>query len=202
MTFDSGGGNAGGYDGPISGNGTVQIRQGEAAGKFRDSPLVLGGRQPNTMKGAWLVKSGRLTLAKNAGIDAVGGTIDVGGQGDNDCLYWANSDQVNDAAVVELRDSPKGGATLNLNGCHETFARLTIAPHTRIVTGDEKSGGVLTVGTLGDRRQGHSHGRLHVGRALDLGQRFRGRGRREVDRRRRRYRQREYDHRREQHRRA
>ncbi|MCX6878315.1 MAG: family 20 glycosylhydrolase [Verrucomicrobia bacterium] len=148
LKFDSGGGNASGYNGPISGTGTVQIHQGGADGGFRDSPLVLAGKEPNPLTGTWQVKCGRLTLAKDAGVDAVGGTIVVGGQGDNDCLYWANNDQVNDAAVVELLDSPKGGATLKLNGCNDKFASLKLAPHTRIVTDDQKAGGVLTVGVL------------------------------------------------------
>jgi hypothetical protein len=89
-----------------------------------------------------------MTLAKDAGVDAAGGTIIVGGQGDNDCLYWANSDQLNDAAVVELLDSHKGGATLNLNGCADRFASLKMAPHTKIVTDDQKIGGILTISAL------------------------------------------------------
>jgi len=148
LTFNSGGGNAMGYNGPLSGTGTVQVCQGAADGGFRDSPLVLAGKEPNTIKGSWQVKAGRLTLAKDPGVDAAGGTIVVGGQGDNDCLYWANSDQLADTSAVELLDSPKGGATLNLNGCNEKIASLKMAPHTRIVTDDQKTGGVLTVGTL------------------------------------------------------
>jgi hexosaminidase len=148
LTFDSGGGNASGYNGPISGTGTVRIFQGGADGGFRDSPMVLGGKEPNPLTGTWQVKCGRLMLAKDAGIDAAGGTIVVGGQGDNDCLYWANNDQLNDAAVVELLDSPKGGATLNLNGCSDRIASLKLAPHTRIVTDDQMTGGVLTVAAL------------------------------------------------------
>ena len=148
LTFDSGGGNASGYNGPISGTGTVRIHQGGADGGFRDSPLVLGGKEPNTMTGVWQIKAGRLTLAKDPGVDAAGGTISVGGQGDNDCLYWANNDQLNDTTTVELLDSPKGGANLNLNGCNEKFASLKLAAHTRIVTDDQKSGGVLTVAAL------------------------------------------------------
>ena len=148
LIFSSGGGNAGGYCGPISGTGTVQVLQGGVDGGFRDTPLVLGGKEPNTMTGAWQVKCGRLTLAKDPGVDAVGGTIVVGGQGDNDCLYLANNDQIQDAATVELLDSPKGGATLNLNGCTEKFASLKLAAHTKIVTDDAKVGGILSVGVL------------------------------------------------------
>ncbi len=148
LTFNSGGGNAGGYNGPISGNGIVQVFQGGADGGFRDSAFVLGGKLSNTMAGTWQVKCGRLSLSKDPGVDAAGGNIIVGGQGDNDCLYWINDHQLNDAATVELLDSPKGGASLNLNGCSEKFASLRMAPHTKIATDNAKSGGVLTVGTL------------------------------------------------------
>jgi len=140
LSFDTGGKESG-YNGPISGTGSVQIIQGDAA-------LVLGGTEPNTMTGGLRVKSGRLTLAKEPGVDAALGTIVVGGQGGNDCIYWANSDQLNDASAVELLDFPGGGATLNLNGCNEKFASLKMAAHTRIVTDDQKTGGVLTVGAL------------------------------------------------------
>jgi hypothetical protein len=140
LSFDPGGKESG-YNGSISGTGPVQVIQGDAA-------LVLGGSEPNTTTGGWRVKSGRLTLAKEPGVDAALGTIMVGGQGGNDCLYWTNSDQVNDSASVELLDSPEGGATLNLNGCNEKFAKLMMAAHTKIVTDDQKTGGVLTVGAL------------------------------------------------------
>ena len=56
----------------------MQVLQGGVDGGFRDTPLVLGGKEPNTMTGAWQVKCGRLTLAKDPGVDAVGGTIVVG----------------------------------------------------------------------------------------------------------------------------
>lgn len=148
LTFDSGGGNACGYNGPVTGTGTVEILQGGADGNFRDSPLVLGGSHPNTMQGTWRVKAGRLTLAKDPGVDAAGGTIIVGGQGDNDCLLLSNSHQVNDAAAVELLDSPRGGATFHLNGCEETIASLKLAPRAKVVTDGQKPGGVLFVGKL------------------------------------------------------
>ena len=142
LTFGT---NASGYDGPISGTGTIQITNGPASDKSRDAALVLGGTEPNTMKGAWSVKSGRLTLAKPTGVDAAAGAITVAGPA---CLYWNNSDQLNDAAAVELLDSAQGGASLNLNGCNEKFATLKLAAHTKVVTDDLKSGGALTVEAL------------------------------------------------------
>ncbi|MCX6875673.1 MAG: family 20 glycosylhydrolase [Verrucomicrobia bacterium] len=141
LTFDS----ASGYHGPIGGKGTVEIIQGGADGKLRDAPMILGGKEPNTMTGTWRVKSGQLALAKPAGTDAAGGTIIVGGQAG---LCWVNSNQLNDAATVELLDSPTGGATLNLNGCTEQFASLKMAAPTKIATDGQQTGGVLTVGSL------------------------------------------------------
>ena len=148
LTFDSGGGNPCGYGGPITGTGTVCVYQGGSDGGFRDQPLTLTGKEPNTMTGSWFVKCGRLNLAKDPGVTAAAGTIAVGGQGDNDCLYLSNDGQLAAAATVELLDSPKGGATLNLNGCSAKIASLKLAPHTRIVTDDQKLGGVLATASL------------------------------------------------------
>ena len=139
LTLDSA---AGGYNGPISGAGSIQI----GGDKPGDAALVLGGTQPNTMSGHWLVKSGRLTLAKPGGIDAAAGTLTISAQA---TLAWTHSDQLNDAAAVELLESPAGAATLDLNGCNEKFAALKLAPHANILTDDAHgSGGVLSVGTL------------------------------------------------------
>jgi len=145
LTFDANGANANGYNGPISGTGTVQIVNGAASDKSRDAALVLGGTEPNTIRGGWSVKSGRLTLAKPAGVDAAAGSITVAGPAS---LYWSNSDQLNDASAVELLDSAQGGATLNLNGCTEKIATLKMAAHTKVVTDDQKTGGALTVDAL------------------------------------------------------
>ena len=148
LVFDSGGGNPGGYNGPISGTGTVRFLQGPADGKFRDSPFTLGGKEPNTMTGTWQVQAGRLILAKDSGVTAAGGTLIVGGQGDNDSICWSNNHQLAPTSTVELLDSPKGGATLNLNGCSEKIAALKLAAHTKIITDDQNTGGILTVGSL------------------------------------------------------
>jgi hexosaminidase len=130
------------YNGPISGPGTVEV---EAGGP--NAPLTLDGPAPNTLRGTWLVRAGRLVLAKPPGIDALGGTIIVtAGAGHND-LLWNGSDQVNDAAHVELRGSDAGGASLNLNGFSDTIDRLTLAAGARVFTGEPR-GGVLTVREL------------------------------------------------------
>jgi hexosaminidase len=149
LSFDSGGGNPMSYAGPISGAGTVEFRMGGRDSGFRDAAFTLGGKQPNTLQGTWFANCGRVALAKDEGVDALCGTIVVGGQGDNDCLFWVRNQQVNDAAAIELLDSPKGGASLNLNGCAEAIGSLTLAAHTRVRTdGPNGSVGMLSVRSL------------------------------------------------------
>ena len=87
-------------------------------------------------------------LAKQPGVDAMGGTIIVGGQADHNALVWNASDQVNDAAHVQLLSSDKGGASLNLNGFSDTIGRLTLAAGTKVLTDGPQGGGVLTVREL------------------------------------------------------
>ncbi len=141
LTFES---TAGGYNGPISGAGTIEI--GSESDKPGAALLVLGGTLPNTMNEFWRVKSGRLTLAKPAGVDAASGTLIVSPQA---TLAWSHSDQLSDTAVVVLLESPAGAATLDLNGCNENFAILKLAPHAKILTDDAQgSGGVLSVDVL------------------------------------------------------
>jgi hexosaminidase len=148
LTFGNVNGKESAYNGPISGAGTVEMIQGDAEGKSRNSVMALGGKEPNTMKGSWLVKRGRLTLAKDPGVDAASGRIAVGGQENHASLYWASNDQLNDVSTVELLGSPNGSASLVLNGCNDKFASLKMTAHTRIVTDDAKIGGSLTVNTL------------------------------------------------------
>lgn len=148
LTLHSGGGNACSYGGPIGGMGKVEIHMGGRDGGFRNSPFVLIGKSSNSFQGTWYVKTGRLVLAKEAGAQALGGTIVVGGQGDNDCICWNGSDQIEDSASIRLLDSPKGAAHLNLNGFGETIGSLTMDSHTKILTDGPAGAGVLAVGKL------------------------------------------------------
>jgi hexosaminidase len=129
------GGNAFNFGGPISGSGTVEIRAGGP-----NAPLVIGGTESNSMRGTWAIKAGRVVLAKESGGDAMGGTIIVGGAGENDSLVLGAADQIDDAAEVQLL----GVASLNLNGHGDSFSRLTLAAGAGVQTG----GGVLAVREL------------------------------------------------------
>jgi hexosaminidase len=136
------------YSGPISGTGTVEIHaQGQGATNGT-AALVLSGKAPNTIKGTWRVKAGRLVLAKEAGVPAIGGTIVVGGQSDKDGLVWNNDRQIGAPASIRLLNFAQGGAYLNLNGFHDVIDSLTMDAQTRILTQGPAGGGVLKVGEL------------------------------------------------------
>ena len=95
-------GNPASYTGPISGEGVVEIAAFSRGGRGRDAALVLGGKLPNTMKGTWRVKRGAVMLAKPEGVDAMAGTIHVGGDGATDALVLQASEQIGDEATCSL----------------------------------------------------------------------------------------------------
>ncbi len=131
------------YSGPISGSGKVEIYAGG-----QNAPLTLDGKSPNTMQGTWIVKAGRLVLAKPPGVDALGGTIIVSGQGDHNDLLWNGNNQINHAAHIQLLSSDHGTASLNLNGFSDTIGRLTLVAGTKVFTSGPQGGGVLSVREL------------------------------------------------------
>jgi len=150
ITFDSGDGNALCYMGSISGSGDVALLMGPSYTGFKDAPLRLAGTKPNTTTGKFIARKGRVQLEKPDGVDAISGDVVVGGQGFNDCLHWANSNQINDSASITLLNAGNSGAAyLSLNGCSETAAALTMAANTSVKT-DSPDGrsGTLTVRSL------------------------------------------------------
>jgi hexosaminidase len=139
----NGGGKPCSFGGSISGSGQVEVyAEGPTA------PLTLDGSAANTMRGTWTVKAGRVVLAKPPGVDAVGGTIVVSGGDPHNGLFWGASDQVNDAAHIQLLSSDKGGASLHLNGFRDTIGRLTLAAGAKVLTDGPRGSGVLTVKEL------------------------------------------------------
>ena len=107
-------------------------------------------RKPNTTTGKFFVKKGRVQLEKPKGVDAISGDVIVGGQGFNDCLFWKQSDQLKDSVNITLLDAGNNGAAyLDLNGCSETAASLTMTVHNKIKTDAPGGGsGTLTVKSL------------------------------------------------------
>jgi hexosaminidase len=129
--------------GPVSGSGTVELHAGGP-----NAPLLLDGKDASTMQGTWWLKAGNVVLAKKPGTDSMGGTIIVGGDSHPCALVWNASDQLHDASHLDLRNSDKGAIAINLNGHNDTFARLTLAAGTKVLTDGPQGGGVLTVRAL------------------------------------------------------
>jgi hexosaminidase len=150
LTLDSGDGNPFSCTGAISGGGNVEFFMGPSHTGFKDAPLRLGGENPNTATGKFLVKKGRVQLEKPRGVDAISGDVIVGGQGFNDCLLWKRSDQLKDSVNITLLDAGNNGAAyLDLNGCSETAASLTMTGRNKVRTDSPEGGrGMLTVRSL------------------------------------------------------
>jgi hypothetical protein len=150
LTLDSGDGNAFSCTGSIAGSGNVEFFMGPSHTGFKDAPLRLGGDRANTTSGTFFVKKGRVQLEKPKGVDAISGDVVVGGQGFNDCLFWARCDQLKDSVNITLLDAGNNGAAyLDLNGCSETAASLTMTVHNRVKTDSpEGVSGTLTVKAL------------------------------------------------------
>jgi hypothetical protein len=127
--------NAGTYVGPISGEGAVEL----------DGTITLAGKLPNALKGTWTVKNGQLVLAKESGVQAVGGSVTIHGGAS---IVWNNRNQLGPNANVKMLDSAKGGAVLNLNGFRESIDNLAMAKQSRIQTDGTGGAGVLRVGKL------------------------------------------------------
>jgi hypothetical protein len=89
LKLDSDDSNAFAYSGALSGTGKVEFFMGPSYTGFRNAPMLLTGKKPNTSSGKFLVKKGRVQLEKSEGIDAtISGNVIIGGQGFNDGLFW------------------------------------------------------------------------------------------------------------------
>jgi serine/threonine protein kinase len=158
LTLDSGNGNPFAYMGSISGTGNVEFFMGPSYTGFKDAPMVLGGDKPNTTSGKFYVKKGRVQLEKPRGVTAISGDIIVGGQGFNDCLRWRHSEQLKDSVNITLLDAGNAGAAyLDLNGCSETAASLTMTARNKIKTDAAEGSGsgalIVKALTLEGRRK-------------------------------------------------
>jgi hexosaminidase len=150
VTLNSGDGNPLACSGVIAGTGEVVLLMGPSHTDYKDAPLRITGDRANTTTGRFYVRKGRVQLEKSEGVDAISGDVVVGGQGFNDCLYWARSNQIKDSASITLTTAGNNGAAyLHLNGCRETVASLTMMSANTIKT-DSATGtpGVLTVQSL------------------------------------------------------
>jgi hypothetical protein len=112
--------------------------------------LPIAGDRPNTTTGKYFVRKGRVQLEKPKGVDAISGDVFVGGQGFNDCLFWKQDEQLNDSVHITLIDAGSNGAAyLDLNGCNETAASLTLTAKNKVkTTSPEGTSGLLRVEAL------------------------------------------------------
>jgi hypothetical protein len=150
LLLDSGNGNAFALTGSVSGTGNIEFFMGPSYTGFKDAPLPITGDRPNTTTGKFLVRKGRVQLEKPAGCDAISGDVIVGGQGFNDCLFWKQSEQLKDSVHIALIDAGSNGAAyLDLNGCTETAASLTMTSKNKVKTASpEGATGRLRVKSL------------------------------------------------------
>ncbi len=121
------GGNPFSFSGPISGSGKVEIYAGGP-----NAPLMLDGKAPNTMQGTWPVKSGT-RCARQATRHRCDGRHDHR-RAATAISCGKASNQLDDAATVQLLGSEKSGASLNLNGFSDTIAGLTMATGAKVLT--------------------------------------------------------------------
>ena len=117
---------------------------------LKDKALILTGTKLNTTTGKFHIATGRVSLEKPEGVDAISGDVLVGGQGFNDCLFWGHSNQIKDSATITVLNAGNNGAAyLHLNGCNESVAALVMNPNTSIKTDNpEGQSGTLTVKSL------------------------------------------------------
>jgi hypothetical protein len=135
LVLDSGNGNAFSLTGSVSGTGNIEFFMGPSYTDHKDTPLPIAGDRSNTTTGKYFVRKGRVQLEKSKGVDAISGDVYVGGQGFNDCLFWKQSDQLKDRVHITLIDvGSNGAAYLDLNGCSETAASLTLTAKNRVKT--------------------------------------------------------------------
>ena len=91
-------------------------------------------RPPTRMQGTWSIKAGRVVLAKEPGVDAMGGTIVVGGTASTTRSSGTAATRSTTPPTFNCSAPTKAGRRLNLNGFSDTIARLTLAPGPRCLT--------------------------------------------------------------------
>ena len=102
----------------ISGSGTLN--------KTNTGTLTLGGASANTYSGVTTVNAGILTLAKNAGVNAIAGNVTIGDSSGSDELGLGASDQIADTSVITLNGTAANQrGVFRLYGYNETIGGLS-----------------------------------------------------------------------------
>ncbi|MFO1055209.1 MAG: family 20 glycosylhydrolase [Planctomycetota bacterium] len=128
LTLDTGGGNAANMTGVLRGAGALVVRGGGRSA----APIVLGGEQANTLRGAVTVDRGALVLAKTDGVEAIGGDLVLGGE-EAVRVELRADEQIADAARIT---SLGKGAEIVCAGHRETFGVLALKGDAWIVCGE------------------------------------------------------------------
>lgn len=132
------------FSGAISGAGGLIKDGGDSAGGANlQGRLILGGTSANTYTGLTDVVGGVLALAKPAGVNAIGGDLQIGGvqnNGTRRIVYLGANDQIPDTATVTMLGSNANNGDLRLFGFNETIGALN----------DRSGGGVVEIAESGD----------------------------------------------------
>ncbi len=119
---------AGTWNLTVGGNGNVILSNVVATGtgaltKDGSGTLTLKGTSANTYSGLTTVAAGLLELGKTAGVNAVGGDLQIGDGSTTATVRLLAANQISDVANATLASS----GSLDLNGFNETIANLNAA---------------------------------------------------------------------------
>jgi|GEM_PF-2669196 len=104
--------------------------------------LSITGADATTLSGTITVSAGLLELAKNAGVNAIGGDLIIGDGSGTDTVRLINADQISDSSTVTLNT----GGVLDLNGHDESLGALS---GSGLVTSSTAGSITLTLGAGG-----------------------------------------------------
>ncbi len=135
LTFDTGGGNVTRMLGRLSGEGDVLWIGGGSTPQTQSAASLLGGTQPTTLSGQFTLKRGTIALAKPDGVDAIAGTLVIGGGSNQATVRLDASHQIADDAALRLVGPHP--ARLGTQGHDETVGPLSIATAATIDLGGD-----------------------------------------------------------------
>jgi fibronectin-binding autotransporter adhesin len=111
--------------------------------------LTLAGTAANTFSGVTTITGGTLVLAKTAGVQAIGGNIQLGDGSGADILRLAAGNQIADTSVITLSGTAANQrGWFQLNGQNETIGGLASAGVGHGLVANEAAAGSNSVLTL------------------------------------------------------